>query len=58
MHVVSTREVAGPVTADERQKIIDLYRAGTKVVDICAICGPLKSDGNQVQGSKADNASW
>ena len=35
MHVTSARKPIGRVTADERQQIIDLYRAGTKVVEIC-----------------------
>jgi len=43
MHVTSAREPVGPVTADERQQIIDLYRARTKVVEICHATGRSRS---------------
>jgi Recombination endonuclease VII/Homeodomain-like domain len=43
MHVTSAREHVGPVTANERQQIIDLYRAGTKVVEICRATGRSRS---------------
>jgi hypothetical protein len=43
MHVTSTREPVGPVTADERQQIIDLYHARTTVVEICHATGRSRS---------------
>ena len=43
MHVTSARESVGPVTAFERRQIIDLYRDGTKVVEICHTTGRSRS---------------
>jgi len=43
MHVTSARKPIGRVTADERQRITDLYRAGTKVVEICHATGRSRS---------------
>ena len=39
MEGMSSRRTAGPVTADERKQIIDLYRVGTKVAGICRATG-------------------
>lgn len=39
MCVTPSREPVGPVTADEGQQIIDLYRAGVKVNEICRATG-------------------
>jgi hypothetical protein len=43
MHVISSRKPGSPVTADERQQIIDLYGAGAKVVEICRATGRSRS---------------
>ena len=35
--------ITGPVGAEERQQITDLYRSGTKVAEICRLTGRSRS---------------
>ena len=43
METASPRAVGGPVSADERRQIIDLYRSGTKVAEICRLTDRCRS---------------
>jgi hypothetical protein len=43
METASLRTVTGPVSADERRQIIDLYRSGTKVAEICRLTSRCRS---------------
>jgi hypothetical protein len=43
MQATPSRAIAGLVAVDERQQIIDLYRTGTKVAEICHVTGRCRS---------------
>jgi len=43
MHGAPRSVIASPVRAEERQQIIDLYRSGAKVAEICRVTGRCRS---------------